>query len=1088
MKKKLPGWAVLLIITLAAGLALGGTYALTKEPIAEQTSLAKERAKMAVLPDADSFQAMELMDGADIDWMYEGLKDGSVVGYVSQATVSGFGGKVEVTVGTDTNGVISGVRVGGADFSETAGLGAKSKEPAFYEQFTGKEYPVDLVKNGGEIDAITSATITSSAVVRGVNSAVKAMAEIAGFKINEPQVLVEELGGNRYATSKQGFGGPVYVELEIVDGVITDIVIGDASFSESPGYGAGAKEEKFYSQYIGKSGTNLTLNSDVDQVSGATITSNAVNDAVNMILLYVNDPEAFAAQMAEQPEEVDVSIPEGAAVFTAKAGGVTGTFDVTIGVDENGAVNGIELGDSDSEMDVSFLGKVKDSNAFLAQFIGAAGSVNEDAVDLVAGATVSSKAVVAAVNEALAASRGEVIETPEPAATVDVSIPEGAAVFTAKAGGITGTFDVTIGVDENGAVNGIELGDSDSEMDASFLGKVKDSNAFLAQFIGVDGPLSEENVDLVVGATVSSKAVVAAVNEAYQAQSQGETKTQPAETEAAADEPTPMPEATEAPAEEPTPVPEATEAPAEEPTPVPEATEAPAAEPTPAPEATDQKAEDTHLISVRKAEDGMVTVEAISFFTQIEAKISFVEGSVVVLSIADKPAGSDQPYAASAQERELKKLFFNAPLPLDTASQKTPYATALASAINRAYAVCGSIETAAKPIGIGEYSISQTEEGVVTVEAVSFFTQIEAKVLFVGGKVLVLSVADKAAGDQAFAPSAQEKEIKEALHNASLPLDVAGQKTPYAVALASAVNQAYKVFAGENTADEPVQIDVSSVPVVYIAATFEGDTLKTLSVKEKNAQGNIVSSDQEQALKEKFVGKQLPLEYRQDSLYESLVAIAINKAFIKEADAPAVPETQEPEALPEENEEASGEVISFFTAIQVKASFDGNVLSDLRVFDMPVGGDAYRQSAREEEMRSLFLGQEVPLSTAQQSAYASAVAAAVNQVYASQGSAIAGQDSGVSSDTGSCICFFTNYSVSANFAGNTLQSFSLFETPVGEEQLIPVEDSPLYAALTGQTMPLDAGDYSSIGVAPYAAQAVVIALNQAYEHSLSGQQ
>ena len=39
MKKQLPGWAVLLIITLAAGLALGGTYALTQEPIAQQTLL-----------------------------------------------------------------------------------------------------------------------------------------------------------------------------------------------------------------------------------------------------------------------------------------------------------------------------------------------------------------------------------------------------------------------------------------------------------------------------------------------------------------------------------------------------------------------------------------------------------------------------------------------------------------------------------------------------------------------------------------------------------------------------------------------------------------------------------------------------------------------------------------------------------------------------------------------------------------------------------------------------------------------------------------------------------------------------------------
>ena len=53
MKKQLPGWAVLLIITLAAGLALGGTYALTKDPIAQQALTAAENARKAALPDAD---------------------------------------------------------------------------------------------------------------------------------------------------------------------------------------------------------------------------------------------------------------------------------------------------------------------------------------------------------------------------------------------------------------------------------------------------------------------------------------------------------------------------------------------------------------------------------------------------------------------------------------------------------------------------------------------------------------------------------------------------------------------------------------------------------------------------------------------------------------------------------------------------------------------------------------------------------------------------------------------------------------------------------------------------------------------------
>ena len=167
MNKKLPAWLVLTLIALVAALALGATYNGTKDTIAKQEAEKAVAVRQELLPAATDFALCETEEGAAEVW--RGLNaDGSAAGYVSTGTVTGFGGPVEVTVGTDAEGIITGVRVGGANFQETAGLGAKSKEPAFYEQFTGKAYPVDLTKNGGEIDAITAATITSSAVVRGV--------------------------------------------------------------------------------------------------------------------------------------------------------------------------------------------------------------------------------------------------------------------------------------------------------------------------------------------------------------------------------------------------------------------------------------------------------------------------------------------------------------------------------------------------------------------------------------------------------------------------------------------------------------------------------------------------------------------------------------------------------------------------------------------------------------------------------------------------------------------------------------------------------------------------------------------------------
>lgn len=174
MKKQIPAWAALLIITLFAGLALGGTYALTEDAIAQQAVLTAENARKNALPEADAFEAMEVAQDAAVDWCYTGTANGKKIGFVCQATVQGFGGSIEVIVGMDTNQRITGVTVGGSAFSETAGLGAKAKESSFTSQFIGKQAPLTVAKagdakNAQTVDAITSATITSRAATNAVN-------------------------------------------------------------------------------------------------------------------------------------------------------------------------------------------------------------------------------------------------------------------------------------------------------------------------------------------------------------------------------------------------------------------------------------------------------------------------------------------------------------------------------------------------------------------------------------------------------------------------------------------------------------------------------------------------------------------------------------------------------------------------------------------------------------------------------------------------------------------------------------------------------------------------------------------------------
>lgn len=173
----------LFIISAVCALLLGFCSELTKPAIAEQTKKTQDEAMQAVLPEADSFALDEAANletelsttqKIPISSVNVGTKGGEVVGYVINVQPSGFGGVVDTMVGIGVDGEIKGLKV--LSHSETPGLGAKSTEPAFYEQFTGKtSAPLTVIKSGtpgdSDIQAITSATITSTAVTNGANVA-----------------------------------------------------------------------------------------------------------------------------------------------------------------------------------------------------------------------------------------------------------------------------------------------------------------------------------------------------------------------------------------------------------------------------------------------------------------------------------------------------------------------------------------------------------------------------------------------------------------------------------------------------------------------------------------------------------------------------------------------------------------------------------------------------------------------------------------------------------------------------------------------------------------------------------------------------
>lgn len=168
-----PALVLLVIAGVAAGL-LGVVSEVTSEPIALQEKKTLDEAMAAVMPEATTFETLDVELTGTITAVYEA----DCGGYVITTEPGGFGGAVKTMIGIDESGTITGLRVTG--HSETPGLGAKATEPSFYEQYEGVSGSVAVTKDGGTIVPITSATITSRAVSSGAQEALDWVAANGG--------------------------------------------------------------------------------------------------------------------------------------------------------------------------------------------------------------------------------------------------------------------------------------------------------------------------------------------------------------------------------------------------------------------------------------------------------------------------------------------------------------------------------------------------------------------------------------------------------------------------------------------------------------------------------------------------------------------------------------------------------------------------------------------------------------------------------------------------------------------------------------------------------------------------------------------
>jgi Na+-translocating ferredoxin:NAD+ oxidoreductase subunit G len=168
----------LAVITLVAGLSLGFVYQWTKAPIAKAQMEKQLHAIETVVKGYDNNPVLERYkvatpDGKDSLEFFPAKKNNELIGVAVKAKSSkGYSGDVWLMVGFDVQGSILNIYV--VDHKETPGLGSKMSEAKFLKQFLGKNpstMNLKVKKDGGDVDAITGATISTRAFSEAVQLA-----------------------------------------------------------------------------------------------------------------------------------------------------------------------------------------------------------------------------------------------------------------------------------------------------------------------------------------------------------------------------------------------------------------------------------------------------------------------------------------------------------------------------------------------------------------------------------------------------------------------------------------------------------------------------------------------------------------------------------------------------------------------------------------------------------------------------------------------------------------------------------------------------------------------------------------------------
>ena len=276
----------LLIVAVVCSIVLSFVYSYTG-PRIEETQKELTLAGLREVIKADIFTAVL----PDTVWEAKDSAN-NLVGIIFRVFPQGYGGPIPIMVGLDLKGTITGIRIASAaeGLKETPGLGVKITEPVFRDQFIGKTLENVLIKkDGGEIDAITAATISSRAVCNGIKLGIEQYASYLCPPFDKCQIfpgaeefieIIPEILW--YALKQTDTLGIVFIasvqgyaeKIEFIVGLDEKVKITgiDILYSnETPGIGEAIRDTLFLNTFKDKI---------PDAITGATVSSKALIDGV----------------------------------------------------------------------------------------------------------------------------------------------------------------------------------------------------------------------------------------------------------------------------------------------------------------------------------------------------------------------------------------------------------------------------------------------------------------------------------------------------------------------------------------------------------------------------------------------------------------------------------------------------------------------------------------------------------------------------------------------------------------------------------------------------------------------------------------